>query len=62
LINALRKISSTDPRLHVAQAREATASMYIANPFNKDCKASSFRSWFATHPPIEARIARLEQM
>jgi heat shock protein HtpX len=62
LINALRKISSTDPRLHVAQAREATASMYIANPFNKDRKASSFRSWFATHPPIEARIARLEQM
>lgn len=62
LINALRKISSTDPRLHVEHAREATASMYIANPFNKDRQASSFRSWFATHPPIQARIARLEQM
>jgi heat shock protein HtpX len=62
LISALRKISSTDPRLHVEHAREATASMYIANPFNKDRKSSSFRSWFATHPPIEARIARLEMM
>jgi heat shock protein HtpX len=62
LINALRKISSTDPRQHVEHAREATASMYIANPFNKDRKPSSFSSWFATHPPIQARIERLEQM
>lgn len=58
LINALRKISE-DPR-EVRNAKDATASMYISNPFGKKKKASS--NWFATHPPIESRIERLEAM
>lgn len=58
LINALRKISE-DPR-EVRNAKDATASMYISNPFGKKKKAHS--NWFATHPPIESRIERLKAM
>lgn len=58
LINALRKISQ-DPR-DVKHAREATASMYIVRPFKK--RRKSFNHLFATHPPIEKRIERLERM
>lgn len=58
LIQALRKISQ-DPK-EVKHAKDATASMYISNPFGKKRKKSG--NWFATHPPIEARIERLQAM
>lgn len=58
LINALRKISQ-DPR-DVKHAKDATASMYIVRPFKKRRKKRGHL--LATHPPIESRIERLENM
>lgn len=58
LKNALLKISQSTQS--VRNAKQATAAMYISNPFrNKDKKRVS---WFATHPSMESRIARLEKM
>ena len=52
LANALRKISSyNEPMAH---ASNATAHMYIANPFG-----SGVKKLFATHPPVEQRISAL---
>jgi heat shock protein HtpX len=58
LRNALLKISHDAER--VKSAKEATASMYFANPFRRDRKGQV--SLFATHPPMESRIERLEKM
>lgn len=61
LINALRKISA-DPR-DVQNAQEATAAMYISRPLGKKRKNSRSKgSLWATHPPIESRIERLQNM
>lgn len=58
LIRALKKISQ-DPK-DVKNAQEATASMYISRPLgNKRKKRSSL---WATHPSMENRIERLENM
>ncbi|MBC7333228.1 MAG: M48 family metalloprotease [Actinobacteria bacterium] len=58
LANALRKISS-DSKLRVAN--DATAHLFISNPFGT--RARSFLSnLFSTHPPVEERIRRLEEM
>lgn len=57
LINALTKISSDGKGMkHV---KDATASMYISNPFGKKHKKTN---WFATHPSTESRIERLKAM
>ncbi len=58
LKNALLKISQQS--LQVKNANATTASMYISNPFSKDRRKRV--SLFATHPPIESRIERLERM
>lgn len=58
LANALRKISSNS-RLRTAS--DATAHLFISNPFGK--RAGSFLgNLFSTHPPVEERIRRLEEM
>ncbi|MDZ4177784.1 MAG: zinc metalloprotease HtpX [Coriobacteriia bacterium] len=60
LASALRKISSDTNRLTVAN--KATEALYIYNPL-KDYKGGrGLNSLFDTHPPIEARIKRLEEM
>jgi len=56
LSSALRKLGSYEGRLRTASA--ATAHMFIANPFGKD--RGTAMNLFATHPPLEQRIARLE--
>jgi len=59
LANALKKIKN-DPDPLVDSANKATAHLFISTPFRKQ------KGWltklFSTHPPIEERIARLEQM
>lgn len=57
LANALRKLQAGIQRRPL-QANNATAHMFIVNPLS----GRSFASLFSTHPPMEERIARLEQM
>jgi heat shock protein HtpX len=58
LASALRKLEiGTAARPLMQTPRLATTShLMIANPFG------GVRTWFSTHPPMESRIARLEQM
>lgn len=55
LASALEKISHSVP---LATAGNATAHLYIANPF----KARNIAHLFATHPPIAERIKRLREI
>jgi heat shock protein HtpX len=41
-------------------ASDATAHLFIANPFGKD--RMSVSNMFSTHPPLEKRIERLRQL
>jgi heat shock protein HtpX len=58
LANALKKIGAYS---EVKTANNATAHLFIANPFGKSTKVA-FSSLFNTHPPIEERIKRLDKM
>jgi len=58
LASALRKISAYS---EVSTANNATAHMFISNPFGKNTKVM-LSSLFNTHPPIEERVRRLEKM
>lgn len=57
LASALRKIDET-ARGYPLKGSAATAHLWIVNPFHRDW----FVSMFSTHPPVEKRIARLEEM
>ncbi len=57
LANALRKLEAANERLPM-DAGPATAHLFIVNPLS----AEGISRLFSTHPPIEERIARLEQM
>ena len=58
LSSALKKLGAYEGRLRAASS--ATAHMFIANPFGKDRGRSM--NLFASHPPIEERVQRLEQL
>ncbi|MEO0087841.1 MAG: zinc metalloprotease HtpX [candidate division WOR-3 bacterium] len=58
LASALEKIAKTNLKLKTAS--EATAHLFITNPFLKD--RLNIEELFATHPPIHKRIARLRQL
>lgn len=58
LKQALLKVSKYPKE--VDQAKAATASMYIVPPLRNKRKGK--RSLVATHPPIESRIERIDQM
>jgi len=58
LSSALKKLGAYEGKLRTASA--ATAHMFIANPFGKDRGRST--NPFASHPPIEERVQRLEQL
>jgi heat shock protein HtpX len=58
LANALRKLEMANERMPLADASPATAHLFIVNPLN----AGFVTRLFSTHPPIEERIRRLEQM
>jgi heat shock protein HtpX len=59
LASALRKIS-TDPHIEAVKSRDV-AQLFINNPTPSVRKTASLDNIFATHPPIEKRIALLEQ-
>ena len=58
LANALRKLDQASHLLPMQEARPATAHMFIVNPLT----AGGIAKLFSTPPPMEERIARLEQM
>lgn len=58
LAGALRKLHNASQIVPMHQARPATAHMFIVNPLT----GGGMMSLFSTHPPMEERIARLEEM
>jgi heat shock protein HtpX len=60
LVRALQKISKDSEVLEAAS--NATAHLYIANPFKGKSSHAWFASLFDTHPPIEERIRALRKM
>lgn len=60
LISALQKLSEISTPLE--SANKATAHMYIVNPLKAKSKDKKQNSLFSTHPPIEDRISRLENI
>ena len=59
LANALRKISE-DPNPLDRKANRSMTHLFISNPLKRERKGRN--SFFATHPPIQDRIKRLEEM
>jgi heat shock protein HtpX len=57
LAAALRKIATYSERIPLP-ANPATAHLFIINPLH----GSTFANLFSTHPPLEQRVARLEQI
>jgi heat shock protein HtpX len=57
LANALRKLHSASQQIPM-QAQPATAHMFIVNPLS----GGRMARLFSTHPPMEERVARLENM
>ncbi len=58
LANALAKISHSQP---LRKANHGTAHLFIANPFGAQAR-KNINKFFSTHPPVEERITRLQQM
>jgi heat shock protein HtpX len=60
LARALSKLQTVNERrpMQFGSQSPAHASLFIVNPFSK----SVFVSLFSTHPPIKARIERLERL
>ncbi|MDP2750834.1 MAG: zinc metalloprotease HtpX [Nanoarchaeota archaeon] len=58
LASALSKLSNGCAAKPMKSANQATASLFIVNPFS----AKAVFSLFSTHPPIDERIRRLNQM
>lgn len=56
LAKALEKIAAEN--MPMRQASEATAHLFLSNPFG----GAKFRSLFSSHPPVEDRIAKLRGM
>ena len=59
LASALKKIAK-DPDPLVDKANKATAHLFISTPFRN--KKGFVTRLFATHPPLDERIKRLESM
>ena len=61
LASALRKISM-DPRVEVLDKHTSMAAMCIENPLSKNNFFAEISGMFSTHPPVEERIAALNEM
>jgi heat shock protein HtpX len=63
LASALRKLEATAKRVPVpASVSPAQANLFIVNPFRGRQASMSLANLFSTHPPTEARIARLAEI
>ena len=63
LASALRKLEATSKQVPVpASVSPAQAHLFIVNPFGGRSAAQSFGNLFRTHPPTEARVARLQEI
>jgi heat shock protein HtpX len=60
LAKALEKISATGIKMR--KANNATAHLFISDPFGKKSKKRWLHNLFLTHPPAEQRIAALRGM
>ncbi len=60
LASALQKISSYAAPMQ--RANHATAHLFISNPFGANDAGKFIGKLFATHPPVEERIAALTHM
>ncbi len=60
LASALLKISAYGARAPMRRATNATAHLFIANPFG--ARAHALGKLFMTHPPVEERVAVLRGM
>jgi heat shock protein HtpX len=58
LASALRKLESAAKQIPMTNANEATAHMFIVNPL----KGAGLQNLFSTHPPVDERVRRLEEM
>jgi len=58
LARALEKLEMGNARRPMEHGNPASAHMFIINPF----RGSTLASLFSTHPPIQERIRRLEEM
>jgi heat shock protein HtpX len=58
LANALKKLQMGVARRPMENANPSTAPLFIVNPFS----AKGMMALFSTHPPMEERIKRLEDM
>jgi heat shock protein HtpX len=60
LASALAKISAGTARVPM-KVNEATSQLFIDNPL-KAARGRTMTKWFSTHPPVEERIERLQNM
>ena len=59
LISALEKLGAYNKRIPTANVSPANASLYIVTPLSA---GQMFTNLFSTHPPLDKRIAALQQM
>ena len=63
LASALRKLEQASKQVPVpASVQPAQAHLFIVNPFSGRNAARTMANLFSTHPPTEARIARLHEV
>jgi heat shock protein HtpX len=58
LASALRKLELANHQRPMHDVNDATAHMFIVNPLS----GKGLQSLFSTHPPMEERVKRLEEM
>jgi heat shock protein HtpX len=58
LANALKRLNAASEQIPMESATPATAHMFIVNPLS----GAAFMNLFSTHPPMEERVARLENL
>jgi heat shock protein HtpX len=58
LASALRKLEMANRQMPMPKVNEATAHMFIVNPL----KGGGLSALFSTHPPMDERVRRLEEM